>query len=194
LDNYGILDFAHAYHRDVEIPMAVRMSASFPFVTPVARLQGYDSQVHPFPHLADGGYYDNYGLYSLMAWLQEALASSGKPPEVLVLRIESFPTTVEKTEAQGWPFQSWAPLTAMMSVRSAAQRQRNETDLRLFQRQYRPGLIREVTFRYEPPCGCPDPPLSWDLSPVEIECLDRAWHSHDVQDAAQAVQNFLDTR
>jgi hypothetical protein len=194
LDNYGILDFAHAYHRDVEIPMAVRMSASFPFVTPVARLQGYDSQGHQFPHLADGGYYDNYGLYSLMAWLQEALASSGKPPEVLVLRIESFPTTVEKTEAQGWPFQSWAPLTAMMSVRTAAQRQRDETDLRLFQQQYRPGLIREVTFRYEPPCGCPDPPLSWDLSPVEIECLDRAWHSHDVQDAAQAVQNFLDAR
>jgi len=194
LHSYGILDFAAAYEHDAEIPTAVRLSASFPFVTPVARLQGQDAQGRPFPHLADGGYYDNYGMYSLMAWLQEALAGSTHPPEVLVLRIEAFPASLDQTSPQGWPFQTWAPMTAMMSVRTAAQRQRNETSFQLFQQQYKPGLIREQTFRYEPPCACPDPPLSWDLSPVEIECVDRAWHSRKIQDEAAAVQHFLVAR
>jgi Carboxypeptidase regulatory-like domain/Patatin-like phospholipase len=195
LNGYGIIDFPGFYQRDPEIPTAVRLSASFPFVTPVARLQGQDAHGRPFPHLADGGYYDNYGMYSLMAWLQEALAGITSPPEVLVLRIEAFPANnMESTTAQGWPFQTWAPLTAMMSVRSAAQLQRNDTDFRLFQQQYKPGMIKEVTFRYQPPCGCPDPPLSWDLSPVEIECLDLAWRSQSVQNEAALVEQFMNAR
>jgi hypothetical protein len=194
LESYGILDFAGVYGRDTEIPTAVRLSASFPFVTPVARLQGQDEHGRPYPHLADGGYYDNFGMYSLMAWLQEALAGSTQPPEVLVLRIEAFPfpASLDQTSPQGWPFQAWAPLTAMMSVRTDAQRRRNETDFHLFKQQYKPGLVREMIFRYEPPCGCPAPPLSWDLSPVEIECIGRAWQSDKVKNLTKQVQMFLD--
>lgn len=193
LNSYGIVDFAATYGRDPDIPTAVRLSATFPFVTPVARLDGQDADNKPFPHLADGSYYDNYGMYSLMAWLNEALAGTANPPEVLVVRIEAFPLGVETTVPQGWPFQTWAPLTTMMSVRKAAHQRRNDTHFQLFQQQYRRGSIREMTFRYQPPCGCGDPPLSWDLSPPEIECLNRAWEGKDIQSSAELVRNFVES-
>ena len=62
---------------DVALATAVRLSATFPYVSPVARsnrtgdrgLSGY---------IADGGYYDASGVSALIAWLDEGLAGAQK--------------------------------------------------------------------------------------------------------------------
>jgi len=68
---------------DVGIVTAARLSASFPYVTPAARVKSKPSSQQP--HIVDGGYYDNYGMATLVEWLDEALdKTSRKVKSVLV--------------------------------------------------------------------------------------------------------------
>ena len=84
-------------------------------------------------HMIDGGYYDNYGISNLIAWLNEGLlelqadceknASSLKEkpdcqktilPPILVLQIRSFPADEEAPRAKrGWAFQLYAPIKGL---------------------------------------------------------------------------------
>jgi hypothetical protein len=52
--------FPNCRNCDIPVVTAVRLAASFPFVTPASRPI---SQGLPY-HVVDGGYYDNYGVYS----------------------------------------------------------------------------------------------------------------------------------
>ena len=45
---------------DVAVVTAARLSASFPYVTPAAR----SDAPGPHPHIVDGGYFDNYGMFN----------------------------------------------------------------------------------------------------------------------------------
>jgi glycerophosphoryl diester phosphodiesterase len=54
---------------DVSVVTATRLSAAWPYVSPAARAD-VDGTA---PHLVDGGYYDNYGIASLVEWLDEEL-------------------------------------------------------------------------------------------------------------------------
>jgi hypothetical protein len=96
---------------DIRITTAVRLSATFPFVSPNARpglADGRDGKrmlrasaaITPGAsgklHLADGGYYENSGLSDLAQWLDRGLTNlrnkhSQLPTEVLVIQIEPFP-------------------------------------------------------------------------------------------------------
>ncbi len=166
--------FAEFYGRDTRIVTAARLAASFPFVTPAAR----PLQKGPAHHLVDGGYYDNYGLSSLMAWLAEALdqpVGNAPKPEILVLQIRSFPPDqIPDAKWTTWFYQVYAPLDGLESVRVTGQLLRDKEELRSFENARRDkAAFCNVTFGF-PGGGAP---LSWQLNRIQIEQVKTQWAS-----------------
>jgi hypothetical protein len=180
---------AAALHRvngeelDVGVVTAARLSATFPYVTPASR----SDAPGPQPHIVDGGYYDNYGMSTLVEWLDEALADTatidagdGKPKvkSVLVLQIHGAPVETDQRDARhaqyrGWFFQAVAPLMTLAAVRSAGQIAHNDIELELLQKKwFEVGVpIHNATFEF------PDPnaPLSWHLTPRQQDAILDTW-------------------
>lgn len=170
---------------NVHMATAARLSASFPYISPAARAEG-DFQLCNY-HFVDGGYYDNYGIVSLLQWLDDALEST--PPErlpkrigILVVRGSNFPATAPRKR---WDFadQTSAPVESFLAMRGYAQWQGASAALRLFLEKWclkRPQLYIEVQ-RLEYPDlrkrdpKCAEEPLTWKLTPTEQECIDRAY-------------------
>jgi hypothetical protein len=68
----------HIYYPDLELLSAARLSATFPYVSPMARvprvrIPGTQDEVFAKPlHFADGGYFDNDGIGTAIEFLYEA--------------------------------------------------------------------------------------------------------------------------
>ena len=177
-------------HLDVAVVTAARLSASFPYVTPAARSDGPGPQ----PHVVDGGYYDNYGMATLVEWLDEGLTgASDLVRDVLVLQIhgapvDADPSTERYAKSRGWFYQAFAPLTTLAAVRSSGQLAHNDIELELLkQKWYSKGvLIRSVTFEFHGE----EAPLSWHLTPVEQQAIQSSWEKEMV-DCRRAVKQFL---
>jgi hypothetical protein len=105
---------------DIALTTAARLSASFPYVTPMARndreniiknkegkniqvkdKNGNDTDFLQNYHIADGGYYDNSGAFTALKWLDNFLKNNDDLKEkkdhyininkVLLLQINAFP-------------------------------------------------------------------------------------------------------
>jgi hypothetical protein len=168
---------------DVAVVTAARLSATFPYVTPASR----SDAPGPQPHIVDGGYYDNYGMATLVEWLDEALSdSASKDPEtgkskvesVLVLQIHGAPVETDQRQGRhaknrGWFFQAFAPLLTLAAVRSAGQIAHNDIELEFLQKKWTDAgvPIHTVTFEF------PDPnaPLSWHLTPRQQAAVADTW-------------------
>ncbi|HET7269505.1 MAG TPA: patatin-like phospholipase family protein, partial [Rubrobacter sp.] len=82
---------------DIRVVTAARLSASFPYVSPAARA---DVDEREQAHLVDGGYYDNYGVSSLVEWLdwklekqlEEDSTEEPKISKVLIVEIRGAPS------------------------------------------------------------------------------------------------------
>jgi len=144
-------------NEDLHVVTAVRLASTFPYVTPAARP---DTQDLDGFHMIDGGYYDNYGVSNLIAWLEQGLGElqsmrskceekAGNdakqkqecqkyaPPKILVLQIRSFPADEEaKPTKKGWAFQLYAPIKGLLSVRTTAQLVRDREALTMFARRW----------------------------------------------------------
>jgi len=168
-----------------EIPVvtAVRLAASFPFVTPASRAL-YDPRPGDDPnlgagakyHVVDGGYYDNYGVSGLLQFLGQALSATPKDkiPDILILQIRSFPS--EKSppgEDEGWFFQGWAPLSALLNVRTTAQLLRDRDSLSNFVALWsaRGAKIRLATFEFQGDKA----PLSWKMNQPQMDAIQSEW-------------------
>ncbi len=190
----GIDNFRRVYGQGADIPVstAVRLSATFPWVSPAAR----SSFVVPSNfHYVDGGYYDTFGMVSLIEWLRAALlAQPGQPPaynqedvseeiaaqQILILEINSFPPSGQpKAPPRPWPYQLVAPVLALYDVRDHSQQARNQFE---YQLQSQSKLFHDrvfaVEFQYNPQdAACAGgTPLSWRLTPRERDCIDAAWN------------------
>ena len=105
-ENHRLRSFYAETGRDVPLESAARMSAAFPYVSPVAR----PDQGKFLPHLADGGYFDNSGVFALSEWLKRAVsdpqqtatpapnashavvsAADSDPKRILILQLDAFP-------------------------------------------------------------------------------------------------------
>jgi hypothetical protein len=159
---------------DVAVVTAARLSASFPYVTPAAR----SDAPGPHPHIVDGGYFDNYGMSTLVEWLDEALTSTETVSSVLVLQIHGAPVQDDQPELRheknrGWFYQAIAPLTTLAAVREAGQIAHNDIELEQLQEKwYAQGTpIHSVTFEF------PDPntPLSWHLTSKDSKVIADVW-------------------
>ena len=169
--------------KDVAVATAARLSAGFPYVSPAARADSDGSPSHRL-HLVDGGYYDNYGITSLLEWLDEALKAGGDrfAKDVLIIQIRSNKSTGTKGSSdlnnvagKGWYFQIAAPLTTVLNVRTTGQLSHNEVLMEMFQRHWTTDKqlnIQTAVFQFD---GDKSSPLSWHLTESQKNDIETAW-------------------
>lgn len=164
---------------DLAVVSAVRLASTFPYVTPSARAFTTKSEYH----MVDGGYFDNYGVSSLIVWLDEALTGlqGNDLPDVLVVQIRSFPEgALTPPENKGWFFQAYAPLDALLSVRTTGQLVRDRDALALFAARWAKTPIQGIpsdrihfaSFEFQ---GS-DAPLSWKMNQRQITEIGNRWN------------------
>lgn len=199
--------------KDISIATAARLSASFPYITPAARASS-DGSPGQRMHIVDGGYYDNYGMSSLIEWLNEALENDEKLcknpkledvsscqnriTDVLVVQIRGNTAADTNSLAnvesgKGWYYQLAAPLLAMTNVRTTGQLSHNEAEFNLFQNYWRGKInIETAIFQYEN--GNKEPsPLSWHLTDRQKQNVRDAWQKIVKEDDAEkGLQKFSD--
>jgi hypothetical protein len=175
--------------RDVSVATAARMASTFPYVSPVARAQ----LGSPTYHLADGGFWDNYGIVAAVEWLKQARTALASTP-VLLIEIRSSPAQHPAApEERAWLFELVGPLRTMNAVRTNAQRARNDLEVELLEDQWTgnggPRITRAV-FQLSDP----DARLSWRLGQGDIARMQKAWSLHSNQTALAAVRAFLNQK
>jgi len=183
----GWQDFSRMYpEKDIPVVTAARLSATFPFVTPAARIFRGDVFTDQY-HVVDGGYYDNYGVATLIEWLDQAIKSSGsKPSRVLILQIRGSPAgLVDPPKGDyGWLFQLGHAFETLENVRGTGQFSRNEVELKLVQQLCKRLYDIDCTviaFEYFSTDRHGDlipGPLSWHLTPADIDYLRKEWNRH----------------
>jgi hypothetical protein len=170
---------------DLSAVTAARLSATFTYVTPVSRALCCPPRQHRY-HVADGGYYDNYGVGSISELLDQATRTAAPVHHILLVQIllDTPGDDPPSGGSRGWFFQSFAPLTTLMKVRSAAQYSRDETEFALLQQTLagRGVQLDRVKFPYElpnaPNAKRPTPPLSWHLTPAQIDDIQKTWAAY----------------
>jgi hypothetical protein len=190
----GRRNFEELYDRaDLEVVTAARLSAGFTFVSPAARSDLPASVPYASLHLVDGGYYDNYGMSTLMEWLHQGLLElSPRPTRVLVIQIRSAAISEDLRAGgqRGWFYQAWAPLAAMLHVRTTGQLSHNQEEFERLQELWgRFGVeIDNAVFQF---CGS-DPPLSWHMTARERVAIAAQWDREVAHPGGLAVvRNFL---
>lgn len=180
---------------DLAVSTAVRLSATFPIVSPAARPYTPDGEA-PMLHVVDGGYYDNLGVSSLIGWLRHAKQSpsAAHVRRVLILKLHSFPRTAEASgSSRGWLYQFHAPLDTIMNMRNAAQVHRAETEIAMLAEAWRgEAEVHRLDVRF-PGCESASPPLSWRLRSDQKRCIEQAWESMRIG-VTREVESFLDRR
>lgn len=190
----GLVNFYDIYKDrpgfvDLRVNTAARLSASFPYVGPAAR-----SGEKPAPaldyHFVDGGYYDNYGIGSLLAWLEDALTDpevQSKISDVLILQIRPFQNeSQDKRKSRGWGFQIVAPVVALLSMRDTAQDANDSNELELFGEYFDSQHLNVWTARFDfgGDGECAKSPLSWKLSAAQKGCIADGWSAVKGRNAA----------
>jgi hypothetical protein len=176
---------------DMKLVTAARLSATFPYVSPIARPISKDGLQKP--HVADGGYVDNYGVLTILNILREvgpeALVKRGVR-RVLLVQIQTSSLTHEETQSSGWLYQVAGPFMTMLNVRESTQFLRNEAEIiglrELWARGSNPVDLEHVVFY--PSCTHP---LSWHLSRTEKSALEDEWHSEHNKNAVARIRGLL---
>lgn len=168
---------------DVAVTTAARLSATFPWVTPLALPDGAKHAHGKRYHVGDGGYYDNYGVMSALEYIElvfsrMALPSplgQGASPRAILIEIRASDSGVfERARPDdGFHFETLGPVDALYSVRSASQRARNEFELRMLQARWGTDRIQRFVFELSG-----NHPLSWHLTSLERQCIADAWDSN----------------
>jgi hypothetical protein len=174
--------------KDLPVTTAARLSATFPFVSPITRPRLANSDEVPNPyHVADGGYYDNYGVVSLVEGLRRVLNIYGKksgpeaspqppapPRKILVVEIRASDSKEAKEAKRraGWAFGTAGPVMTLLNVWGSGQTPRNDLDLQLFTEvaESRGFEVETVLFPL-----VTDAPLSWHLTESQKQDIERGW-------------------
>jgi hypothetical protein len=185
---------------DTPVTSAVRLSATFPFVTPAARAHRDDKSdlSDPEYHVVDGGYYDNYGMATLVEWLDKELErANGAITEALVIRIHSMPVGMGRPpgDSRGFFFQTGVPIITLDNVRGAGQLSHSRMEFDLLQKRWRERTDRKVaielaTFEYPND----DAPLSWRLTERQKQAIENAWrerYENSAESDFGRVKKFL---
>jgi hypothetical protein len=184
-------DFFELYpDADLRLTTAVRLSATFSYVSPICRpgCRHDESDAHRF-HIADGGYTDNEGLITA---LQTAFDSAQnlrnkKFDRILLIRVFPFPPSPLKAASPrtGWLFSTFGPLLTLNSVRTASQAERSNFELDyIYDKDFMKSICPEVEFHtiqfgFEPSDKAYEPPLSWKLTKRDFRAIDEAWRNFD---------------
>ncbi len=163
--------------RDLDWVTAARLSATFPWVSPICRASPDSGGVGW--HIADAAYFDNYGMVSLVEWLNTVLpryARSVQRPKLLIIRItirELKFTAPPNQNQNGWASTVYGPLITLLTAGASSQIARNEQLLEsLLERWADRGEVEIVVVDF--PLRI-EVPLSWQLSPESIAQIRSRW-------------------
>jgi len=172
---------------DIEVATAARLSATFPYVTPLAR--AWNEPAGTAFHIGDGGYYDNSGLLSVVEWLNEAAPALQKHKVVLIL-IDAKAGQEASGQSWSWQRQIAGPLETLLNVRTSSQQLRDSTELNVA-RKYLATLnvkICPAVFLFQSTVPAP---LSWHLTPSQIDAVHESWKYGDNPQAEKFVYGEL---
>jgi hypothetical protein len=188
----GLQNFEELHpQRDLQVVTAARLAASFTYVSPATRRDGAGAA----PHVVDGGYYDDYGMTTLMEWIDEGLRGVGGANtfhRVMVIQIRSEPGD-RTPHVDGWDgplYQLLAPFETLLNVRSTGQISHNDEQLDLLQGVWKAQhvAVDNVVFRF---CG-DHPPLSWHMTRSEKDAIEDGWSVYMRDGAAiRAIAEFI---
>lgn len=185
-----------------QINTAVRMNATFPFISPTV-----DLPTTPPLSVVDAGYYDNYGLNIAVDYLQQPRVLEwlkNNSAGVMIIELIAFPNATEdawrpdcaeKDKTSKHPIVadafSWltAPIEAASNAREAGMSVRNEKSLQLLKTIYGTGFIETVTFTLAARAS-----MSWYVPEAEFECLEAGLLSDQNMLAMDKLQEFWKVR
>jgi len=126
--------------------------------------------------VADGGYYDNFGVVTLIEWARKLVYFKSPPPRLLIVQIRQSDNTASHStppkDRAGWTFATMGPLSTMLKVRESSQATRNDIDIDLLTEwaRGRDWEIANVVFTLPQ-----NSPMSWHLSDDEIIAIQSQW-------------------
>ena len=193
-------DFYERYPgRDLPVTTAVRLSAGFPYVSPASRADVDDERGH-YTHVVDGGYFDNYGVSTLVSIVNAGLTDAVSPPQgrrLLVIEIcdtaacsgaDANPLVTEGGDDRAWTYQLRAPLSAVIAMRTSAQRVNNRAAMRLLKDYWQQRGVCVASI--QAPFGGAEAPLSWHLTAAEKRAVDEEWNKVSTR-ITDAVRKFV---
>jgi hypothetical protein len=139
--------------------------------------------------VGDGGYYDNSGLLSTIEWLDDAGAALNNY-NVLLIIIDAKPGATGPGSVWPWQKQLVGPLETLVDVRTASQQLRDSFDLQMATGYLAAKNIRVVPEKFLFASNSPSP-LSWHLTPGEIQEIGDAWKMPENMQAQDAVASRL---
>jgi hypothetical protein len=172
------------------VATAARLSATFPFVSPICRPLRTKTSEWPEKdayHFADGGYVDNEGMVTVIECLRALLNPGYLPAEqrrrafdqILLVRLMPFPAAAHSAPAatgKGWIYSTLGPIEALQNVRTASQVERNNTAVSLLIQDaaQQKVHVEAARFTFESPTGA-QPPLSWLLTEPQKAAINVGW-------------------
>jgi hypothetical protein len=189
-ESSGTERFFHLFpDADISVATAARLSATFPYVSPLARPSV--GSVSNGYHVGDGGYYDNSGLLSAVEWLRDAKDAIDKSTVLLVL-IDAKPGEPRSGGSWSWQKQMVGPIETLLHVRTSSQQLRDSIELQMAT-DFLAAQTPKVTvipapflFWSESPV-----PLSWHLTKQQIEEIGIPWGYPQNVKSAELVYDKL---
>jgi len=175
---------------DIAVATAARLSATFPYVSPLARpSQGTVATAY---HVGDGGYYDNSGLLSAVEWLREAAATVQSRYRVLLILIDARPAKPAAGSSWSWQKQLVAPIETLLQVRTSSQQTRDTIELEMAQEYLRNRNVDVTAVPFLFASKTP-PPLSWHLTTGQVQEISDSWNLEENVSARKMVCSLYAT-
>ena len=184
------LDRIYGNESDLRTVTAARLSATFPWVTPLAKARGRRSPKDSF-HIGDGGYYDNAGVVTLIEWARQAieLARTSGVRKMLFVNIRVSDQSPAMQNRAGWALETVGPILTMLNVRGSSQTSRNAVDMELFSQLPQTTDVKPtfVSFSLSTRTS-----VSWRLADADFEAIDAYWNTDPgIQKARKTVTDFM---
>jgi Patatin-like phospholipase len=172
---------------DINVATAARLSATFPYVSPLARAS--NEPINKGFHIGDGGYYDNSGLLSVVEWLGQAAPALGDHQVVLIL-IDAKPANQADAQAWSWQRQIAGPVETLLEVRTSSQQLRDSIELSMATEylENRKVKMSPAPFLFESSLPAP---LSWHLTASQIDEVRKSWGYGSNPDSQRIVYQAL---
>lgn len=193
----------------IPVQTAARLSATFPYVTPVARMNIDNDNEIPASvkdctvtkyHLADGGFFDNWGIATSLDYIKSRYLakSSDQAEKLLLIEIRTNSSADQpKPVIPGL----LAPIKTMLNVRTSSQVNRNNDAMEMLQAltsldEEKRISLTNVVFSLSPPLSISEEetlesPLSWHLSLDEKNAIRNALNSQQNDQSLQQVKAFF---
>lgn len=183
---------------DMNVATAVRLSASFPYVTPISRpVHGEEGQeVMPPVRIGDGAYADNDGIMTALESVSQLIDRFSKLPpserpfdRILLINIDNYGANAGHPEIkesggqiEALSYATIGPLLGLSNVRGASQAERGRLEVGLLQdrtltEQEVMWVIRQLTRKGDRRGPRDqDPPAFASNSTISMQAQRNAWH------------------